>query len=402
MKKILSVNLANYSSTGSIMINISNTAAEQGYETYLACSGHSANRRHNSEGQYFIGSKIERNIEIILDKWTGLDSCIFPIGTLLFIREIHKIKPDLIHLHNLHGGYLNLPIFFKELKKLNIPVVWTLHDCWSFTGHCPYFDMVNCQKWMSGCHECNNMNVYPIIKSDRTGYMWKKKKEWFTGVENLTIVTPSQWLSNLVSKSYLKSYRRLVINNGIDLSVFKPTESSFRSQYNCEHKCLLLGVAFGWNKRKGLDVFIQLSELLDDRFKIILVGTTAETDKILPKSIISIHKTANQRELAEIYSAADFFVNPTREENYPTVNMEAIACGTPVITFNTGGSPEIPDDYTGVVLKSNTVEEVVDVIEKLLIDNPFKLEDCLERSKSFDMHSKFKEYVSLYKSLMRE
>jgi len=179
MKKILSINLANYSSTGSIMINISKTAENSGYMTYVACSGHKENLKHRIPGQIIIGSKLERNLEILTDKLTGLDSCVYPVGTKLFVKRIKKIKPDLIHLHNLHGGFINIKVLFPELRKMGVPIIWTLHDCWSFTGHCPYFDMVRCEKWTTGCHDCTNMGVYPKIYSDRTKYMWNLKRELF-------------------------------------------------------------------------------------------------------------------------------------------------------------------------------------------------------------------------------
>ena len=227
--------------------------------------------------------------------------------------------------------------------------------------------------------------------------MWRLKKRWFSGVKNLTVVTPSQWLAELVRQSFLKNYPVQVINNGIDLSVFNPTPSDFRKRNKIsDDKYLLLGVAFDWGVRKGLDVFIELSKRLSDQYQIVLVGTDSAVDAQLPKNIISIHKTQNQKELAEIYSAADLFVNPTREENYPTVNMESIACGTPVLTFRTGGSPEIVDDTCGYVVDCDDVDAMEREIRRITVNSPYTKEQCVLKAKSYDMNLKFEEYLKLY------
>ena len=302
----------------------------------------------------------------------------------------------MIHLHNLHGWYINFPLLFKYIKKNNIRVIWTLHDCWTFTGHCPHFDMIGCEKWKTGCYQCPQIGEYPASYADISKWMYKHKKQWFTGVEDMTLVTPSEWLANLTRQSFLKDYPVKVINNGIDLSIFKPTESDFRKKYDLEDKFILLGVAFGWGKRKGLDVFIELSKRLDERYQIVLVGTDENVDKQLPKNIISIYRTQNQTELAEIYTAADLFVNPTREENFPTVNIESLACGTPIVTFRTGGSPEIIDESCGVVVEKDDIDGMQKEIERIYEKRPFGQEDCVKRAQNFDMNDKFAEYVELY------
>ena len=212
----------------------------------------------------------------------------------------------------------------------------------------------------------------------------------------MTLVTPSEWLAGLVKQSFLKDYSVQVINNGIDLSVFKPTESNFREKYNCEGKKVLLGVAFDWGERKGLDVFIHLAKWLDDSYQIVLVGTDDNTDEMLPDNMISIHKTQNQRELAEIYTAADLFVNPTREDNFPTVNIEALACGTPVLTFRTGGSPEMLDETCGAVVECDDVAAMEREIIRLTNEQSLCEKNCLTRAKSFDGSKCFEKYIELY------
>ena len=212
------------------------------------------------------------------------------------------------------------------------------------------------------------------------------------------IVTPSQWLADLVKQSYLKEYTVKIINNGIDLDVFKPTESDFRSKHHLAREYMILGVAFDWGRRKGLDVFIELSTRLDHRFQIVLVGTTDAIDKVLPENIISIHRTKNQRELAEVYSAADLFVNPTREENFPTVNMEALACGTPIITYRTGGSPEIMDETCGSVVECDDIDALESEIVRICVEKPYSKAACLKRAMSFEKDAILGEYIELYEN----
>jgi glycosyltransferase involved in cell wall biosynthesis len=262
--------------------------------------------------------------------------------------------------------------------------------------------MLNCEKWKTGCSKCPQYRKYPRAFVDRTKTMWRLKRKWFSGIENMVITTPSTWLADLVKQSYLKNYPVKVINNGIDLSVFKPTYSDFRIRHGLNGKFIVLGVAFGWGQRKGLDVFVEMSRRLDNqKYKIVLVGTDDNVDRQLPDHILSIHRTSSQDELAQIYTSADIFLNPTREDNYPTVNMEAIACGTPVLTFQTGGSPEIIDDTCGSVF----IEDDIDVLEKEILriakESPFSEESCLARARLFDKCVKFSEYVDLYRQLMK-
>lgn len=314
-------------------------------------------------------------------------------STKKMIRELEKIRPDIIHLHNIHSHDCDLEMLFAYFRKVNQKIVWTFHDCWAFTGYCTYFDMVKCNKWQTGCKSCPQYRKHSFFL-DRSNELYRKKKVLFSGLD-MTIVTPSQWLADLVKQSFLQQYPVKVINNGIDLSVFKPNVGNFRETYGIgAEKYLLLGVAFDWGVRKGLDIFVELSKRLDSsKYQIVLVGTNNAIDKQIPKNIISIHRTQNQQELAEIYSTADLFVNPTREDNYPTVNMEAIACGTPVVTFNTGGSPEMIDENTGAVIKSEDIDalnkEIVYICEK----KPYSRAACINKSKKFD---RLKEYLVLY------
>ncbi len=398
--KIVSINFCNFGSTGKMMLEITERSRDDRNQSIVCYPKSRDNSKKHKKEDIVIGNRFTRNLHIRLAEISGLNGCFSFFSTLRFLNRLNKFLPDIIHLHNLHGWYINLPMLFRFIKKYEIPVVWTLHDCWAFTGQCPHFTMVKCDKWKTGCYDCPQYREYPAALVDRTKTMWKLKKEWFTEVENMTIVTPSQWLADLVKQSFLKDYSVKVIHNGIDLNIFKPTSSSFKERYGITEKHIVLGVAFGWGKRKGLDVFVELSRRLPPEYQIVLVGTDDSTDKLLPDNIISIHRTQNQTELAEIYTAADLLVNPTREENYPTVNMEAIACGTPVLTFKTGGSPEILSDNTGAVVNCDDINAMEEEIIRICETHPYSEESCVERAKLFDMNNMIKEYINLYKEIL--
>lgn len=403
--RIVQINGGAKGSTGKIMMGIAEVARAQGHDVMCASPITTTNRDAGEDcGYYRIGTFNSRRLNVALARITGFNGCFAWFETYKLLKKIDEFKPDIIHLHNLHDSYINLPMLFSYIKKHNVPTVWTLHDCWSFTGQCPHFTIVKCDKWKAGCHNCPQYKEYPASLYDNTKKMWQLKKKWFTGVKNMTIVTPSRWLARLAQESYLKEYSIQVINNGIDLNVFKPTQSNFRERYEIPaEKHIILGVSFAWGYRKGLDCFVEMAEKLGEQYQIVLVGTDDEIDKNLPHNIISIHRTQNQKELAEVYSAADVFVMPTREENYPTVNMEAIACGTPVVTFDTGGSPEMLDDKTGIVVEANDIEAtekaIKDICEKKRCNDE---EYIVAYSEKYDMRKKFTEYIELYATVLEE
>ncbi len=395
--KIVEINGGFRGSTGSIMLNIARIVRKQGNEAYTF-SG--VKHEDLPYGHSYFGSDAENLFHRFFSVLSGISGIGSNIGTYRLLKKLEKIKPDIVHLHNLHGWYINLPMLFGYIKRNNIKTVWTLHDCWAFTAQCSHFTIERCDKWRTGCYSCPRYRLYPYTLVDKTRTMWKLKKQWFTGVENLTIVTPSKWLADLVRQSYLKEYPVRVINNGIDLDIFKPTKSDFREKYKLQNKYIILGVASGWGKRKGLDVFVELSKRLDTQYQIVLVGTDKNADKKLPGNIISIHRTNNQKELADIYSAADVFVNPTREEVLGLVNVEALACATPVITFNTGGSPECIDEKSGITVEAEDINALLSSIKNVCADRCFSGKECIKRSKQFDMDRKFIEYTELYKMII--
>ena len=326
------------------------------------------------------------------------------IATKAFLKKIILLNPDVIHLHNLHGYYLHIGLLFEYLKQSNKSVVLTLHDCWTFTGHCAYFDYIGCSFWESECHNCPLKSHYPkSFFIDRSKINFQRKKRLFTGVNNLTIVTPSKWLSYLVKKSFLQEYPVKVINNGIDLGIFKPSPSDFRKRYGLQEQFVLLGVASNWEKRKGYQYFLDIANRLSSDEKILLVGLNKQQIQKLPSGIIGILKTDSAAELAEIYSASDLFVNPTLEDNFPTTNLEALACGTPVITFDTGGSAECLDHECGLVVERGDVMGLIEAIAKIKKNGKKyysfqaqkRVQDC------FDKNDRFSEYVALYNNRIK-
>lgn len=394
MKKIVSINLGNFGSTGTIMNEISRIAESKGYLTYQVYPGRKENKQKKNR-DIIMCSEFVNLVNQKLAYYTGYNGCFAWITTLRLIKKLKKIDPDLLHLHNLHNSYINYRLLFNYIKKNNISVVWTLHDCWSFTGNCAHFLISKCDKWTKGCKNCNFYKEYPQALSDKTNYLWNLKRKCFTGVEKLVIVTPSKWLESNVKKSYLKDYRTVVINNGIDLEKFIPSTSIIKKNK------MILGVAFGWDYKKGLDIFIKLSNDLPKEYTIVLVGTDELVDKRLPSRIQTIHKTSNIDELVELYQRAHVLVNASREETFPTVNIEALACGTPVITFNAGGSAEMLDDKTGIFVEVDDYSGLLFSI-KQMCSCPANSNECRKKALEFSAIQKFNDYVSLYDEILNK
>ena len=397
--KIVAINSCTYGSTGSIMQSIAQTAITHGHTAYIAFP----DGRHRERNRLAcrdlpaipFSSRFSESFHLLADRLTGFNGCFSVFSTAALLRKLDKLQPDLLHLHNLHNCYINLPMLFRYIKKRHLRVVWTLHDCWAFTGHCPHFDGIGCDKWQTGCEHCPQYRRYPQSLVDRSKAMYRRKKNWFTGVEDLTIVTPSAWLAELAERSFLGDYPIRVIPNGIDLSVFRPTGTNKERR---KDRFVILGVAAAWSEAKGLDVYIELAKRLEDRFQIVLAGTDEEVDRKLPGNIISIRRTADPHKLAELYTAADLFVNATRQDNYPTVNLEALACGTPVLTFRTGGSPEAIDAECGMTVERNDINALEQAIRRIAEVSPFAPEACIRRAQEFAADHQFEKYVKLYEA----
>ncbi|MBR3681670.1 MAG: glycosyltransferase [Clostridia bacterium] len=363
--KILMINsVCGIRSTGRICTDIAEVLDKEGHDVKIAYGRENVPERFKKYAVK-IGSDFGVKLHAVRSRLFDASGFGSRIATKRFIKWVKSYDPDIIHLHNIHGYYLNIEILFDYLKASEKPVVWTLHDCWAFTGHCSHFDFVGCEKWKMGCVDCPQKLTYPKSFVDRSSRNYDRKKRAFTSVKNLSIVTPSHWLADLVRESYLAASDVLVVHNGINLNVFKPTDGNFRKEHSIEEKKILLGVASVWGKRKGFDDFIKMSQMLDDSYRIVLVGVSEQQKEKLHGNMIGINRTNNTKELAHIYTTADVFVNPTYEDNYPTVNLEAIACGTPVITYSTGGSPEAVREYEGMTVPKGDVDALVNGIYTL-------------------------------------
>lgn len=395
MPKLFQINVtANQGATGRIAEQIGGLAMQDGWECYMAYGRHSNGTKMKPVKIGNGWNVYEHVAESMLFDNNGLAS---RFATKSLIKKIEQVKPDIIHLHNIHGYYINYEILFGFLKEYGCPVVWTLHDCWPFTGHCTHFDNEGCFKWKKQCHDCINKKAYPkSLFADRSRKNYNTKKQSFTGLKNMVLVPVSYWLEDYVKESFLSVYPTKVIHNGIDTDVFKPSAEKEHSGYN------ILGIANNWKMQKGLPDFIRLRELLPEDYHITLIGTSSEEIKHLPDGIIGMQRTESIAELARFYSEADVLVNPTYEDNYPTVNLEALACGTPVVTYRTGGSPESITDETGVVVDKGDIKALADTITNMRSGaTNITREACRKHAvENHNQLTRFREYIELYESLL--
>lgn len=387
--KILQINCdCGCYSTGKIVSDISlflNNAGEKSIAAYgrnYKDSGIETIRIGNTIGVYFHAFFAR-----MFDS-CGLHS---KAATKKLIKQIIGFSPDIIHLHNIHGYYLNYPLLFAFLKEYKKPVVWTLHDCWSFTGHCSHFEMSKCDKWENGCYGCPLKKEYPKSFLDFSKRNYSLKKKYFTSLKNMVLVTPSNWLSNLAKRSFLSKYQVMTINNGINTKLFCNNKTSVFQKYGCGAKRVLLGVASTWTAKKGLDDFVKLSELITSDYQIFLVGLSKRQISKLPSKIKAVEKTFDSSELAEIYSSSFVLLNLTYEDTYPTVNLEAQCCGLPVITYRTGGSVEsVPKRQ---VVEQGDLKSVINLIES---NQSLELAD----TRYFDKSNMILSYFELYRNIL--
>jgi putative colanic acid biosynthesis glycosyltransferase len=399
--KVLQINtIVNSGSTGRIAEDIGKLLISKGHESYIAFGR--GNRQSSSE-LIRIGNLLDMRLHGIKSRLFDRHGFGSENATKKFIQEIERVKPDIIHLHNLHGYYINVEILFNYLKRSQIPVVWTLHDCWAFTGHCSYFDSVNCYRWQTGCFSCPNKKAYPASWFlDNSKLNYKQKKILFNSVPSISIVSPSQWLADHVSNSFFGDYPIRLIRNGIDLAIFYPCSTGkIKERLGIVNRFMLLGVANVWDPRKGLDDFIQLRQMIDDDSIIVLVGLNDKQIKSLPEGIIGIARTENIEELAEFYSAADVFLNPTWVDNCPITNSESLACGTPIIAYRTGGSPEAINELTGIVVQKGNINALYSAAMEIKRKGKSHYSGyCVERAANlYNKNEKYLEYLDLYNSL---
>lgn len=402
-RRVLLVNtVVGTGSVGRLVMGLYDTLEENGYQPMVAYGRGSAPSDMRS---YRIGQDMDVYIHGGLSRITDRHGFYSKRATQDFIRIIDDFDPDIIHLHNVHGYYLNIEILFKYLREKNIRIIWTLHDCWTFTGHCSHFEYIGCMKWINGCNSCEQLSEYPkSIAKDNSERNYHEKKALFTNLPDVTLVTPSQWLQGRVEQSFLSEYHSVVVPTGIDLTQFYPVEEErskdnlvfrLRNSLNLRNKNVLLGVANPWRERKGLLQFVNLSKQISDRCQIVLLGLNDEQLSQLPDSIIGIGHTDSVEELAALYSMADIYVNLTLEDTFPTTNIEALACGTPVVTFRAGGSAESIDDTCGISVERNSIQGVVAAIDTILSQKGrmYTKEQCVKRARLYDCNVRFEEYI---------
>jgi len=396
--KVLQINTTvNSGSTGRIAEDLGRLLLSKGHQSYIA---HSRENRDSQSHKFYIGSKLDFYSHVLQSRILDNHGFASANATKSFVKEIGSYDFDIIHLHNIHGYYLNVEHLFSDLQKRNVPVFWTFHDCWPFTGHCAYFERVSCEKWKTECHTCPLKSAYPTSNFlDRSRTNFQKKKKIFNSVPKLNIVVPSAWLGDYVKQSFLGNFPVHVIHNGIDTETFKPQQNdALKLKYNLGEKKIVLGVASIWDKRKGLEDFVELSKNLDSDYQIVLVGLTEKQVQSLPENIIGITRTENVQEMANLYSMATVFANPTYIDNFPTTNIESLACGTPVVTYRTGGSPEALSKETGRVVDKGSITQLQSAIEELSSISGTSLSQlCRKRAvKNFNKNVQFDKYIDLY------
>lgn len=392
MLKVVQINTFPNKATGAIMFSIHKELLKQGHESYVFW-GRGRDGRDSYEYSFY--NKYEIMYHGIMSRLFDNTGIYSQKSTRKMIQKLEEIKPDVVHLHNIHGYYLNIKILFEWLKVHQITIVWTFHDCWPFTGHCAYFDFVQCHKWKTGCFDCSQKSSYPASSFlDNSKNNWNFKRKRFD-YDKLTIVTPSYWLKSLVQESFFADKKCEVIHNGINTNIFKPSDVTMS-----DGRFKVLGVASEWTPRKGLADFYKLYDILDkERVQVIIVGLSEKQIKVTPKGITALKRTENIYELVKLYQEADLFFNPTYEDNYPTTNLEALACGTPVCTYKTGGSVECINESNGFITKQGDVESVKKIIDIHL--NMRKMGLHFNPSDfELDEHTMASKYVDLYHQIL--
>lgn len=397
--KVLQINsVCGVGSTGRIATDIHHALIEQGHESFIAFGRGEAK---NCDTAIRIGNDFDVYSHVALTRLFDKHGFGSVLSTKDFVKKVKKINPDIIHLHNIHGYYINIDELFKLLVELKKPVVWTLHDCWSFTGHCTYFEFENCKKWMTYCKECPQKRKYPksfFIDNSTDNFNFKTSR--INSLSNITFVTPSVWLKTIFQLSMIKSKDVITINNGINTRVFSPTKRNPNLLAALDGKFVILGIANVWDERKGLAYFLELSEMLRYDEIILLVGLKNNVIKNIPKNIIPMKRTDNVEQLAELYSSAHVFINPTLEDNFPTTNIEALCSGIPVITFNTGGSVEVINDFNGYVTEDKNVTSLRSSIDRVRSNYESNLINAnkisFDAKGNYDISNMIESYLLLY------
>lgn len=402
-KTLLQINVtANWGSHGKIAEDIGLLAIQSGWKSIIAYGRHANQSRSDLIRIGNVISVYEHVFETRIFDNHGLAS---RRATKKFISCIDELNPDIIHLHNIHGYYLNFQLLFEYLASKDIPIVWTLHDCWSFTGHCAYFDYVGCKRWKAGCYApCPCKSSYPkSMIGDASEHNYALKKKMFTSVKDLTIVPVSDWLGCLLKESFLCGYDIRVINNGVDLQQFFPVTDAeeLLDNYCLRGKHILLGVANIWEERKGFRDYIKLAEVLPVEWQIVLIGLKDSQNRSLPSNVLGLPRTSSQHELRKWYTLADIVLNLSYEETFGMTTIEGFACGTPGIVYNRTASVELEDNVTCMMVDAGNIEGLLRKIKIMGEKTEAISKACTKRAKEhFDKSKCFKKYLRLYEELL--
>ena len=389
-------------STGKICVSISEILSNIDVENYIIYTERKSDFVYGIKCGNYVNKKMQALKSLIFGNY-GFNS---KKTTKQIIKQIEKIKPNIVHIHNIHGYFLNYKILFDYLSKAGIPVIWTVHDCWLYTGHCYYYSFTQCDKWRMTCNNCPQRLAFPTsFFIDRSKQNFFDKQAAFCSMpkDKLTIVPVSKWIRGEMQQSFLKDYNYQVIHNGIDTDTFNIYDTeAVKAKYNLTGKHIILGVASIWSEEKGLNDFVRMAPLLHDEEVIVLVGIKEEEKRLLPNNIVPIARTENIRQLAELYAAADAFVNPTWQDNYPTVNMEAIACGTPVVTYRTGGSIETITPDTGIIVEQGNVQGLLNAARSIRAKGKeYYQPKCRGYALAyFKKEERYTEYLELYNKVV--
>lgn len=399
MPKLLQINsVVNTGSTGRIAEQLGVLAISQGWESYIA---YGREARGSQSRLIKIGSKWDVNFHAIGSILTDRHGLFSRYATKRFLQQVDIIQPDVVHLHNLHGYYINVPMLLRYLKQKNIPTVITMHDFWLMTGHCAYINQ-SCDRWKTGCGNCPRLNQYPAAKFDNTKANWKWKASLFVDMPNVTLVPVSYWLGRYVDESLLKNAKQNVIYNGIDTNVFKPFDGGASVGGVDWSKFTIMAIATRWTEANGYQDVMKLSSILPDNCQIVMVGLDEQQMSNLPKNIIGFRKTESFTQLQELYTKSDLIFNPNREVTFGLVTAEAMACGTPAIVLRDTAGEELVDEQTGYVIDS--VEEVPELISTInQVDKNYMSKACRDRVRElFNAEKQFQKYFDLYNRLICE
>lgn len=363
--------------------------------------------KRDTPNAYKIGTPFEYYLHGVLGRLTGLNGYFSVFATIRLVHFIKKYDPDVIHLRNLHGFYINLPILFSYLKKSNKPVIQNVHDCWIFTGKCTHYTVNNCYKWKTECDShCPKCVVHQYPKSlifDFSRKMFRDKKKWLTSLPNLTIVGVSNWTTEQAAESFLGEHRVMRIYNWIDLNTFKPREENVLSDYGLNPELFTVVCAgVSWSGTSKYEQLKKLIEMCDANVQFLIIGECLE--RIDSKNVAYAGYVSGTDNLAKLYASCDVYVHFSLEDTFGKVIAEALACGTPAIVYDSTSCPEIICASTGRVVQPNDIQAVYNAIGEIKAAGKKAMaKECRDRvEKNFAYQKNVKELITLYEEVCNE